>query len=215
MRRRRVRSSRGNHAAAITSSCAPTSTESEGRITDSATRSLRPGGGAEASSPRASGLSAAAGPTAALSTMIEIGSVATVRAPWRARTAPITSVPARPIAPGLHLLLSDRAENLLGLRLAQSPGRGGARRATPPLPGLRRCATTAPSPRGRRVVPGAAAPTPHRQLEVPFGGEVTGVEHQSFAIGALGLGQVRVTVYGVGAGHSQRQQAEIVQRAEP
>src|SRR5438552_3358619 len=52
MRRRRVRSSRGNHAAAITSSCAPTSTESEGRITDSATRSLRPGGGAEASSPR-------------------------------------------------------------------------------------------------------------------------------------------------------------------
>src|SRR2546430_4398011 len=307
MRRRRVRSSRGNHAAAITSSCAPTSTESEGRITDSATRSLRPGGGAEASSPRASGLRAAAGPTAALSTMIETGSVATVRAPWRPRPAPITSVPARsvrsrssrvvvrhcptapssdtsvtsreptivkpvsagsvrltgsavrerartvrvscspagggcgppalpaaapdpagrraprgrsspvlhsrlrdaalpaaPIAAGLHLLLPDRAEDLLGLGLAQSPGRGRARRATPALPGLSwRCATAAPSPGGRVVARAAAATTPHRQLEVPFGGEVTGGEQQGFAIGALCLGPMRVPAYGGGAGHPQ------------
>ena len=79
-RRNRVRSERGNHAAASTSSCAPASTVSLGRITARTTRSLRAGGAAAAISRRAGGLSAAATPVAALSTAIAIASVATVRA---------------------------------------------------------------------------------------------------------------------------------------
>ena len=94
-RRNCARSSRGNHAAATMSSCWPTMTVSPGRVTVSATRSLRSGAGAVAMRPRASGLSRAATPAAALSTVTAMGSVATVCPPCRARTGPMTRSPAR------------------------------------------------------------------------------------------------------------------------
>src|SRR5205807_737794 len=82
--------------------------------------------------------------------------------------------------------------------------------------GWQRAELPAPAPGGRWAVAGAAAATaPRGQLEVPFRREVTGVEQQGFAIGALGLGQVPVAVHTVSDGDPQRQEAEVVQRAKP
>ena len=92
-RRIRSRRSRGTHAAAIRSTCWPTSTVSSGTITVSFTSSARRGGGADSSSARTSGLSAVATPVAALSTVMRIGSVATEVSPWRTRTGPINTAP--------------------------------------------------------------------------------------------------------------------------
>jgi len=90
----RARSSRGNHAAATTSTCSPTVTVSDGTTIESDTRSGSRGGGAASSSARAIGDSPANTPGAPLSTVTAIGSVDTSTLPWRALMRPITRVPA-------------------------------------------------------------------------------------------------------------------------
>ena len=97
-RRRRARSSRGNHATAITSSCWPTSTVSPGRSTVSATcspGSPAAGGVAPSISRRAMGDTAVASPALALSTVTMRAAVATRRPFCSTRTGPITSAPGR------------------------------------------------------------------------------------------------------------------------
>ena len=95
-RRIRAPSSRGIHAAAMRSTCCPAYTVSLGTRTVSATRSSRreTGGGALSSNDRAKGLSVAVVRSAALSTVMRIGSVETTLSPWRARTGPMSNAPA-------------------------------------------------------------------------------------------------------------------------
>src|SRR5947207_2608369 len=191
-----MRNSRGNHAAAITSSCWPTSTESPGRMRLSATRSLCAGGGAAAMSRRASGDTAVASPVAALSTVTVSGGVVISRGPCRTRTGPITSVPGRWV-----LSRSSRVMVRTGppTAAAGSAARGSA----------------ASTPTGRRLVLAAATAVPDRELEVPFRRAVTRSQQQGFPVRALGVGQMRVAARGVVVGLLQRQQAKVVQRAEP
>ena len=91
----RSRRSRGIQAAAIRSTCWPVYTVSFGTSIVSATRSSRreSGGGVLSRSERANGLNVDAVRSAALSTVISIGSVETTLTPCRARTGPMRSAP--------------------------------------------------------------------------------------------------------------------------
>src|SRR2546425_9585147 len=89
----------------------------------------------------------------------------------------------RAVAPRVQFLLTDRAQDLIRLGLAQAafspaatPG-GAAPRPTTAL----RCPTTSSAPRGRWVVLTAAPPAAaHRELEVPLRGETVRLEQQGF-----------------------------------
>src|SRR5438094_3680136 len=120
----------------------------------------------------------------------------------------------RPVAAGFQLLLSDGAQHLLGLRLAQRRLTAAPAPAPTSSAAARRSAGAASARRLVRLAAASAPAAPHRELEVPFCGAVARSEEERLAVGALRVTEVAVAPRAVGGRLAQRQQPEVVKRSE-